>query len=77
LHEGSQVRRYGPDRWDAYIEIEPRHNVRPTDEAFLRVARKFWSWEDEPKHWFSWTLKEFRRVDDNTAYVRIERPYDD
>lgn len=76
-HQGGQIRRYGPDMADATIKIISENSV-PTDKWFKRVFKKaVHDYVDEANDWYVFTLKEFRRIDDQTAYIRVERPYDD
>lgn len=78
-HRGSQIRRYGPCVADATIYILHRGWDRPIDDSWFKKAFKalVCDYVEEPDDWYCFTLREFRRIDDNTAYLRAERPYDD
>lgn len=77
-HRGGQIRRYGPSVADATIKIIDSYVKIPHEDWFKRAFRKLViEWEDNPDDWYAFTLKEFRRIDDQTAYIRVERPYDD
>jgi len=82
-HNGSQTRAYGPDAYEAIIELEPttpfksdEHGEERALHYFKRVVCDYYTPNTQP-HWHVFTLTEVKKVGDNRWLVRAERPYDD
>lgn len=77
---GSQVRAYGPRRYDLTITLDPGENSPEFHytlfESYARKLGVNWS-EPGDGDWFSWRLKHAERLHKNAWRFIIEQPYDD
>lgn len=81
IHNGQQLRAYGPNVAEAIITIEPEQDnlqlALEKEWALRYFKRAVCSYEEDPPHPFCFELKSAERLEKNKWRIRAERRWDD